>query len=82
MPLVAMTRARGDASAHDERAWLLGRGIKSILRCDEAEVVAGIARYVIAQHGSLRLLSALIERTRATPLPAALALVGGLKKFS
>lgn len=63
------------------REWLLCRGIKSILHCDEAEVVSGIARYVISQHGSLRLLSALIERTRETPVPAAVALVGGLKSF-
>ena len=28
-------------------AWLLGHGIRNILRCDEAEVVSGIATYVI-----------------------------------
>jgi hypothetical protein len=71
--------ARAAAAAADP--WLLGRGIKSILRCDEAEVVGGIARYVVSQHASLRLLSALIERTRETLLPAAVALVGGMKSF-
>src|SRR5918911_634006 len=64
-----------------EHAWLLYRGIKAILHCDEAEVVSGIARYVVSQHGSLRLLSSLIERTRETPLPAVIALVGGVKSF-
>lgn len=68
-------------SANNDRAWLLCRGIKSILRCDEAEVVSGITRYVISQHGSLRLLSALIERTRQTALPGMVALIGGMKSF-
>lgn len=71
----------GEKSANRDRAWLLYHGIKSILRCDEAETVSGIARYVISQHRSLRLLSALIERTRETPLPAVIALIGGLKSF-
>src|SRR2546430_10852090 len=61
--------------------FLLLRGIKSILRCDEAQVVSGIARYVISQHPGLRLLSALTERTRGTPIPAVVALVGGLRSF-
>ena len=68
-------------SATHDHAWLLCRGIKSILRCDEAEVVSGIARYVISQHGSLRLLSALIERTRQTPFPGMVAVIGGMKSF-
>lgn len=74
-------RDAGGASANETRAWLLCRGIKSILRCDEAEVISGIARYVVSQHGSLRLLSALIERTRQTSVPGVVALVGGLKSF-
>ena len=61
--------------------YLLYRGIKSILRCDEAEVVSGIARYVISQRPILRLLSALIERTPNTFFPTAVALYGGLKSF-
>jgi hypothetical protein len=75
------TSDAGEPSASIDRAWLLYHGIKNILRCDEAEVVSGIARYVVSQHGSLRLLSALIERTRETPFPAVIALVGGLKSF-
>jgi hypothetical protein len=70
-----------EQSANGDRAWLLCHGIKNILRCDEAEVVSGIARYVVSQHGGLRLLSALIERTRETPFPAVIALIGGLKSF-
>ena len=61
--------------------FLLLRGVKSLLRCDDAEVVSGIARYVISQRGSLRLLSGLIERTGKTPLPALVALFGGLVSF-
>src|SRR5262245_55926168 len=61
--------------------WLLCRGVKSILRCDEAEAVSGIASYVVTQRISLRLLSALIERTRRTVVPAAIAIIGGLKCF-
>lgn len=70
-----------DNSAPDARRYLLYRGIKSILRCDEAEVVSGIARYVVAQRPGLRLLSALIERTSRTPFPTAVALYGGLRSF-
>ena len=68
-------------SARVEDVWLLGRGIRGLLRCDEAEVVAGIARYVMSQHASLRIGSALMERARGTPLPAATALLGGLTRF-
>ncbi|OLE55479.1 MAG: hypothetical protein AUG51_03200 [Acidobacteria bacterium 13_1_20CM_3_53_8] len=70
-----------EASGNDGRSWLLCRGIKSILRCDEAEVVTGIARYVVSQHRSLRLLSALIERTKGTPVPALIAFIGWLRSF-
>jgi len=66
------------SGAHD---WLLFRGISNILRCDEAEVVHGIARYVVSQHRSLRILSALIERTRGTPFPGVIALIGWLRSF-
>src|SRR5262245_48760216 len=65
----------------DDRVWLLCRGIKSLLRCDEAEVISGIARYVVSQHLGLRLLSALIERSRRTLFPALIALLGGLRSF-
>ena len=54
---------------------LLYSGIKNLLRCDEAEVVEGIARYVISQRRSLRLVSRLIEITRHTPIPALLTLL-------
>ena len=70
MNLASTMRDTDEIRADIDRAWLLHHGIKNILRCDEAEVVSGIARYVISQYGSLRLLSALIERTRGTPLPA------------
>jgi len=69
---------RGASGAHD---WLLFRGIRNILRCDEAEVVHGIARYVVSQHRSLRILSVLIERSRGTPFPGVIALIGWLRSF-
>lgn len=62
-------------------AWLLLHGIKSLLRCDEAEVVGGIARYVVSQHESLRAGSEYVERKRKTPIPAIIALLGGLSSF-
>ena len=65
----------------DDRHFFLLRGIKNILRCDQAIVVTGIANYVVSQHRSLRLLAALIERTRWTPIPAVVALVGGLRSL-
>jgi hypothetical protein len=70
-----------EGSANDERAWLLCRGIKSLLRCDEAEVVEGIARYVISQHRSLRVGSEWVERKRATSAPGVIALLGALNRF-
>ena len=76
-----MTTPREDTREDIERAALLCGGVKSLLRCDEAEVVEGIARYVMSQHGVLRVGSALMERTRGTPLPPAAALLGALTRF-
>src|SRR5215211_7771140 len=45
------------ASRFEAMTPLLYGGIKSLLRCDEAEVVEGIARYVISQHRALRVVS-------------------------
>lgn len=70
-----------ETDAHEKSAWLLNRGIKNLLRCDEAETIEGIARYVVSQHKILRFFSALLERTRNTPLPSAFALAGALKSF-
>jgi len=65
----------------DEGVRLLLGGLKSLLRCDGAEVVEGIARFVMSQHGGLRASSSLMRRTEGTPLPAAAALLGGLNRF-
>ncbi|HEV2862402.1 MAG TPA: hypothetical protein VGX48_15425, partial [Pyrinomonadaceae bacterium] len=70
-----------ETETHAGGALLLRRGLRGLLRCDEAEVVEGIARYVMSQHGSLRVGSALMERARGTPLPALVALLGGLTRF-
>ena len=56
-------------------------GVKNMLRCDEAEVVHGIAGYVVSQHWTLRLLSNLIERTRDTPVPGFIGLIGWARSF-
>jgi hypothetical protein len=56
-------------------------GIRSLLRCDEAEVVAGLVDYMYAQYGILRFLSRLVERTRRTLIPPAITLLGALKSF-
>jgi len=71
------TRDADDADGH----WLLRQGIKGVLRCDEAEVVGSIARYVMSQYASLRRGSALMERARGTPLPPFAALLGALTRF-
>ena len=81
MGLRADRREDGDARADMESAWLLCRGIKSLLRCDGAEVVEGIARYVISQHRSLRRGAAWVERKRGTRAPSVVALLGGLARF-
>ncbi|HEU0184289.1 MAG TPA: hypothetical protein VFS27_03185 [Blastocatellia bacterium] len=70
-----------DAAVNDDRVWLLCRGVKSLIRCDEAEVISGIARYVVSKHAGLRLLSALIELSRRTLFPPLIALVGAMKSF-
>ena len=59
----------------------LYRGIKAILRCDEAEVVEEIARYVVSQHRLLRWLAALIERGHDSWFPGLIALIGGARAF-
>ena len=61
--------------------WLLYRGIKNLLRCDEAEVVEEIARYVISQHRSIRIVSRFVERTRKTPIPALMTLLAWTRSF-
>jgi hypothetical protein len=60
---------------------LLYSGIKNLLRCDEAEVVQGIARYVISQHRSVRLVSRFVELTKHTPIPALLTLLAWTRSF-
>ena len=59
----------------------LYRGIKNMLRCDEAAVVHGIADYVISQHRGLRLLSSIIKRTRHSFVPGLIASIGWLRAF-
>jgi hypothetical protein len=56
-------------------------GINNLLRCDEAEVVQGIAQYVITQYRSVRFVSRFVERTRHTPIPALLTLLAWTRSF-
>lgn len=60
---------------------LLYRGIKNLLRCDESEVVEGIARYVISQYRTVRFVSRFVELTRQTPIPALLTLLAWTRSF-
>lgn len=75
------TQPRSDAKSNGEAAWLLGRAVRSQLRCDEAEVVQGIARYVISKYDSLRVGSAFIERNRQTAFPLVAAFLGAATRF-
>ncbi len=81
----AFASARGESvrgeSVGDEGAWLLCRGVKSLLRCDEAEVVEGIARYLLSQHESLRAGAEWVERRRGARSPGVVALLGGVTRF-
>ena len=56
-------------------------GIKNLLRCDEAEVVEGIARYVISQYRSVRVVSRVVELTKHTPIPALLTLLAWTRSY-
>lgn len=56
-------------------------GIKNLLRCDEAEVVEGIARYVISQYRSVRVVARFVERTKHTPIPALLTLLAWTRSY-
>jgi len=76
-----VAKPKADTVAAARSGWEVYRGVKNMLRCDEAEVVQGIARYVISQHRGLRWLSILIERTRNTPVPGLVAIVGWLRSF-
>ncbi len=70
-----------ETSSKTEGTWLLYHGIKNLLRCDEAEVVSGIAAYAMSQHRALAVGSSLMERTRHTPLPSVAALLGFVTRF-
>ena len=61
--------------------WELYRGVKNMLRCDEAEVVHSIVDYIVSQYRSLRFFSNLIERTRSTPLPGFFGVLGWARCF-
>ena len=61
--------------------WLLFRGIKSLLRCDDAEVVQELARYIMSQHSSLQVSNAFIERKKGTIIPNFIAFLSGVTRF-
>lgn len=70
-----------DTGANPEDAWLLARAVRSLVRCDQAETVQGIARYVISKYGSLRIGSAFMERNRQTAFPLVAAFLGAATRF-
>ena len=76
---LAPAQARAHSGEHSGGS--LYRGIKNLLRCDEAEIVEGIAHYVISQHRGLRLLAFLAERSRNSILPGLIAMIGWLRSF-
>lgn len=64
-----------------EANWLLYSGIKNLLRCDSAETVEGIARYVTSQYRGIRVVARFVERTRTTPIPALITLLAWIRSF-
>jgi hypothetical protein len=70
---------RDRRSDGEPRDWLLYHGIRNLLRCDGAKIVTELARFIFDQHGSLRLLSRVVEATRGSLIPAAITLLGALK---
>jgi len=76
-----VTRGADDSIQRAQSSSLLIGGVKSILRCDQAEVIAGIADYVVAESWRLSILSAIIERTRGTRFPSAVAVFGALRAY-
>ena len=75
------TGSRTLTRSQQKANWLLYSGIKNLLRCDEAEVVEGIANYVISQRRSLRTMSRFVEFTKRTPIPALLTLLAWTRSF-
>lgn len=64
-----------------EDNWILCQGIKSLLRCDEAEVVQGIARYVVTKYSSLRIGSDFVERNRENSIPLITTFLAAITRF-
>jgi hypothetical protein len=79
--IVAQQDSRGGAASKVNATCSLYGGIKSLLRCDEAAVVEDIARYVISQHRSLRVVSRFVEFTKPTPIPSLLTLLAWTRSF-
>lgn len=63
------------------RHFLLLGGIKSLLKCDEAEVVRGIANYVLSQHSFVGRMARFVERRRQTIIPSFFAVLGWLRAY-
>lgn len=77
------TRIEDVSSANERESGnnLLYHGVANLLRCDEAQVVSGIAHYVISQYGSLRFAAPLMERAKGTWVPGFFALLGWIRTF-
>lgn len=77
----AIAPAQAGAHSGERSGAFLYRGIKNLLRCDEAEIVEGIAHYVISQHRGLRMFAFLADRSRNSIVPGLIAMIGWLRSF-
>lgn len=81
MKAIAPPSKISSESAKTADYWLLHIGIKSLLKCDEAETVRGIARYVMRQYQVLRVGADFVERRRHTSIPPIAAFLGAVTRF-
>ena len=68
-------------AAKKKHLWLLYGGVKSLLRCDEAEIVQELARYIISQYRILQVSTDFIEKKKGTFIPDFIAFLSGVTRF-
>src|SRR5262249_8907577 len=61
--------------------WMLYKAIRGLLLCDRAEIVAGIADYVMTQNHLFRAGSAMMEERREGSAPAKVAFWAAVTRF-
>ena len=75
------TREKIDDQRAAKNLWLLYGGVKSLLRCDEAEIVQELARYIISQYRILQVSTDFIEKKKGTFIPDFIAFLSGVTRF-